>query len=307
MSQDNTQTDTSQQEYKTIEEAVFGEESSENNVESAFTEGNTGNEETAAPEESGQPAQEITPDDNNDDTRYQYWQSQADKLKNENAQLRNAYAQQAQQSPRQAQPQVNEQQTMEEFPPPPQKPQKPRNWNREEAYNDPSSDSAGYLDAVDSWRDDMSEYNTIRSQYDNAVVQEKFDKMENQRVESAKKQEAAQIAAKQQAEISSYVTGHHGMSDAEANDFMTKMSDPASINIDNLVQLYRMQQGNAAPQQSNAPASPSQSFQQTKNAQQVPSPMGVMPSGQSNADGRSMEDKMMDSMVGNFNEKNPWK
>ena len=75
MSQDNTQTDTSQQEYQTIEEAVFGEESSENNVESAFTEGNTGNEETAAPEESGQPAQEITPDDNNDDTRYQYWQS----------------------------------------------------------------------------------------------------------------------------------------------------------------------------------------------------------------------------------------
>ena len=66
MSQDNTQTDTSQQEYQTIEEAVFGEESSENNVESAFTEGNTGNEETAAPEESGQPAQETTPDVNND-------------------------------------------------------------------------------------------------------------------------------------------------------------------------------------------------------------------------------------------------
>jgi hypothetical protein len=44
-----------------------------------------------------------------------------------------------------------------------------------------------------------------------------------------------------------------------------------------------------------------------QNAQQVPSPMGVMPSGQSNADGRSVEDKIMDTMVGNFNSKNPWK
>ena len=100
--------------------------------------------------------------------------------------------------------------------------------------------------------------------------------------------------------------GHYGMQEGEAVDFMSKMSDPNSITIDNLVQLYRLQgSGNAEGTQ--APAAPSQQFTQTKNAQQVPSPMGVMPSGQSNADGRSMEDKMMDSMVGNFNEKNPWK
>ena len=95
------------------------------------------------------------------------------------------------------------------------------------------------------------------------------------------------------------------MNDNEAHDFMTKMSDPASINIDNLVQLYRMQSGGPANQAN--PPTPSQTFQQTRNAQQVPSPMGVMPSGQSNVDGRSMEDKMMDKMVGNFNAKNPWK
>ena len=79
-----------------------------------------------------------------------------------------------------------------------------------------------------------------------------------------------------------------------------------SLNVDNLVQLYRLQKGGAAPQQT-APSQPSDSFRQVQNAQQVPSPMGVMPSGQSNVDGRSLEDKMMDTMIGNFNAKNPWK
>ena len=32
-----------------------------------------------------------------------------------------------------------------------------------------------------------------------------------------------------------------------------------------------------------------------------------MPSGNTNTDGRTLEDKMMDKMVGNFNSKNPWK
>ena len=113
--------------------------------------------------------------------------------------------------------------------------------------------------------------------------------MENDRIEASKRQEAAQMQAEQTANIKSHVMGHHGMNENEANDFMTKMSDPNSINIDNLVQLYRMQQGGAAPQ-NNAPAQPAASFQQTKNAQQVPSPMGVMPSGQSNVDNKSFED-----------------
>jgi hypothetical protein len=66
-----------------------------------------------------------------------------------------------------------------------------------------------------------------------------------------------------------------------------------------------MQHGGAVQQPS--PAQPSDSFKQVQNAQQVPSPMGVMPSGQTNNDGRSLEDKIMDNLVGNFNSKNPWK
>ena len=82
------------------------------------------------------------------------------------------------------------------------------------------------------------------------------------------------------------------------------MADPNSITIDNLVQLYRLQSGGSKQQSTSAP---SQDFKQIQNAQQVPSPMGVMPSGQSNVDGKSFEDKVMDNLIGDFNSKNPWK
>ena len=84
------------------------------------------------------------------------------------------------------------------------------------------------------------------------------------------------------------------------------MSAPNSITVDNLVQLYRLQ-GSGNAHQASPPTAPSQTFTQTKNAEQVPSPMGVMPSGNSNVDGRSIEDKMIDTMIGDFNSKNPWK
>ena len=151
----------------------------------------------------------------------------------------------------------------------------------------------------------MNEYNSLKQQYQTAVIEDKFNKLEQTRVEEAKKQQAAQQKSAQEAEVKSYVMGHYGMNETETNDFMSKMSDPNSITIDNLVQLYRLQ--NSGGEQQQAPAAPSQTFTQTKNAQQVPSPMGVMPSGQSNAESKSFEDKMMDTMIGNFNSKNPWK
>ena len=309
MTQDNIQTDTPQeganeQQYNSLEEAVFGGDITEgsNDVSSAFTNGNEGNTETA-PAETGQPEvsnEEVVPQEktqNNDENRYQYWQSQADKYKNELEALK-------QQQP-QAQPEapVEQEADVEEFPPPPEKPKRPRTYNREEAYADPNSESARYLDEVEEWRDNISEYNSLKTQYDNAIMQEKFENLEKERVEAAKKQQASQQQAAQQAEIKSHVMANYGMSEVETNDFMQKMSDPASITIDNLVQLYRLQNGNSAK----GNEGPSPAFQQTKNAQQVPSPMGVMPSGQSNTDNQSFEDKVMDNLIGNFNSKNPWK
>ena len=313
MTQDNIQqTDTPQEnteqaQYSSLEEAVFGGEGSDA-VSSAFTTGNEGNTETA-PAPTGQPevsTQETTqPTQNpNDENRYQYWQSQADKYKNELETLK----QTQQQAPATQQAPVEEAQApVEQFPAAPDKPRRPRNFSREEAFNDSNSESARYLDELEDWRDDMNEYNTLKTQYQSAVIEDKFNKMEQERVEAAKRQQAAQQQAAQEAEIKSHVMGHYGMSEAETTDFMSKMSDPNSITIDNLVQLYRLQNGGGAQQVAPSTPEPSQAFTQTQNAQQVPSPMGVMPSGNSNVDGRAFEDKVMDTMIGNFNSKNPWK
>jgi len=312
MSQENIQTDTPQeganeQQFQSLEEAVFGNiNEGSDSVESAFTSGNEGSEEVAAPE-TGQPAQETTQpatetNTENDERRYQYWQSQADKLKNENAKLKESMAQQPQ-AP--VQPEAPAQPQVEEFPPPPAKPQRPRNFSREEAYSDPSSESARYLDEHDQWRDDITEYNTLKTQYDNALLQERFDNIEREKTENIKRAEAYRAQQEQTNEVRKYVTGHYGMSEEQANDFITKMSNPESLTVDNLVKLYQLNESGSVNNQ--APAQPSDNFKQVQNAQQVPSPMGVMPSGQANNDGRSLEDKIMDTMVGNFNSKNPWK
>ena len=311
MEQENIQQDTPQpaKEHASLEEAIFGSnDEGSNDLSDVFT---TGKEETTTeapvigqPEVSTEVKQETTQD--NDTTRYQYWQSQADKMKAENQRLQTAMQQQQQmqQVPQVQQP-VQEAPVEQVFPPPPEKPGKPGQFSREEAYSDPSSESARYIDAVESWRDDMTEYNGLKSQYDAAIVQEKVEKIEATRVQEAQRQEAFQRDRQQKNEVYKYVTGHHGLSKEQAVDFINTMSQPESVNVDNLVALYRLNKG-GSPQQAN-PGQPSETFQQMKNAQQVPSPMGVMPSGQSNADNVSIEDKIMDTMIGDFDSKNPWK
>jgi len=309
MSQDNVQQDTpqeiaNQEQYASLEEAVFGSNEGSSDVSSAFTDGNQVAP-ASAPQGQPEPVQETNtqPTQNNDETRYQYWQSQADKYKNE---LDTVKQQQTQIQAPVAQPEpVQPAKQEDSFPAAPDKPNMPRTFNREEAYSDPSSESARYLDEVESWRDDISEYNALRSQYQSAVLEDKIHQMEEAKVVEAKRFEARQQKAEQQNQVRAHVVGHYGMSDNEASDFLNTMSDPKSINIDNLVQLYRMR--NSAAAQPATPATPSPEFQQTRNAQQVPSPMGVMPSGQSGADTKTLEDKIMDTMVGDFNSKNPWK
>ena len=315
MSQDNINQDTpqespQQQEYTSLEEAVFGTNDGSGNIESAFTSGNQEPQE-AAPvyPDKGQPANEGVNNQevDNDTKRYQYWQSQADKLKAENQALKESQLARTQQVPAQApQSLAQEPQPSDEFPPPPEKPQSPRNYNREEAYSDPSSDSARYMDDLEQWRDDMSEYNSLRTQYQGALMEEQMQNIQDERVREAQRQEYANTQSQKASNIRNHVMGHYGMNENEATDFMHKMSNPKSLNIDNLVQLYRIQQGGAAKQQT-APATPSDSFQQVQNAQQVPSPMGVMPSGNNSGESKGLDDKIMDAMIGNYNSKNPWK
>ena len=312
---DNQGTDTSQTANPLFDESVFSETQTEQPAPESSTQDNTltptdaftGASGEEAPQEAPsiqeQPQQPVDP--KNDDTRFQYWQSQAAKRENELKQMQEQMQQyQSQFNAQQPQQAPAPEQAKEEFPPPPERPGKPRNFNRQEAYEDPNSESARYLDEVDEWRDNMDEYTMLKGQYDNAIVQENIQKMQTQQQEAEKMRQAKIQQANQMREVSELVQGHYGMSQQETQEFIKTMSDPSSITVDNLVQLYRMQKGMATNAETPQTAQPSESFQQAQRAQQVPQPMGVQPTAGQNQP--SSEDQIMDNMISDFKSKNPW-
>ena len=284
-------------------------ENTENiSVNDAFF-GQTESDNQTAPEQ-GLPAenQETAPTEEpyeakNDDKRFEYWQSQAAKKENE-LRTYQQEVEQAMQNQSMQQPAPEQlARPVEEFPPPPKQPEKPRGFSREEAWSDSTSESARYLDEMDSWNTDMGDYRDLRNQYDIALVREQLQAEQNAKREAQAQRQEYNERKKQVQEVYQHVRGHYGFNPEDAKEFVKSMSDPNSVSMDNLVQLYRMNKGGAqAPQNTQGP---SDAFQQSKNAQQVPSPMGVMPS-QSSQSNRSDTDQIMDSMISDFKNKNPF-
>jgi len=280
-------------------------EGSDNNnlpVEDAFFKPAEQTTEEAPQTEQAAPEQEIPGQDaRNDERRYQYWQSQAAKRENELQALKQeletaktAPATQAPEAPAE---------TVQEFPPPPMAPKKPARFSREEAWSDPSSESAKYLDEKEAWDGDISQYNELKHQYDLAIMQEKLDAQSNYLGKQEQQRQNKVEQGRQIREISEHVQGHYGLTQEETSEFIRTMSNPESISMDNLVQLFRM---NKAGAQQQAPASgPSETFQQSRNAQQIPSPMGVMPA-QGNQTEQNNEDSIMDELINSHKSKNPW-
>ena len=202
----------------------------------------------------------------------------------------------------QPQPDVEPEQEIR-FPDPPGKPQKPRNYNRAEAMDDPDSESAKYLDAVEGWRDDMDEYNRLHQQYSQAVIEEERTKMKQEQDVIKKAQAEKEAYQSNMNQMSSHLIDHYQSTDEEIATFVKVMDDPKNVTVDNLFQLFRMQNGNAgtAPVTQTAP---NESFEQRKRAQSVPSPMGVVP-GQSSSQ-KSGTDSVMDSMINDYKSRNPF-
>jgi len=248
----------------------------------------------------------------NEEVRYQYWQSEADKAKNEVNELKTRL-EAVENRPQEpvAQPQQLEE-SIESFPPSPDKPEQPRGFNREEAWSDPNSDSAKYLDNVDEWRDDMDEYNKLYTEYNMAILSEEKQALQDERQGVIKKQAEEQQYRQQMDGVANHLTNNYNASPEEVAKFVEVMDKPESLNVDNLFQLFRMQNGGNVPQvsqpiadvQSETPKS--ESFSQLKRAQQVPSPMGVLPSSNNSATTQSSEGNIMDSMVNAYNKRNPW-
>jgi len=273
-------------------------------VEDAFFKPTEETTEAAPQQEQAPPVQEINPQDvdaKNDERRFEYWQSQAAKRENELKALKQHMSESQQAVASQAPQQAAE--TVQEFPPPPVAPKKPARFSREEAWSDPSSESAKYLDEKELWDEDKGQYDELKHQYELAVMQEKLDNQGTYLNEQEQNRQNRIEQGRQISKISEHVQGHYGLTPTETNEFIRTMSEPESISMDNLVQLFRMNQ--AQGQQVANPAGPSETFRQERNAQQIPSPMGVLPA-QPSHDVQTDENKIMDDLINNHKSKNPW-
>lgn len=241
----------------------------------------------------------------NDEKRYQYWQSEADKARNENAQMAQRL-QALENTANQPQPTVESAEVEDDrtFPPPPPKPGKPRAYNRAEAMEDTTSESAKYLDDIDDWRDEMDDYNRLHSEYNLALVEEEKAKMQEERDNVLRQQAENQQRQQQMTEMAGHLRTNYQASDEEIGQFVEIMDKPESVTVDNLFKLFRMQSGNQSEVAPITETNPNESFEQMQRAQQVPTSMGVVPS-QGNVQG-NQEDNMMDSMVSAYKKQNPW-
>ena len=244
----------------------------------------------------------------NDTVRYQYWQSEADKARNELESLKKQVAVQPQ-----TQEAAQQEESYESFPPPPNKPSKPGGFSREEAWSDPSSQSAKYLDEVDQWRDSMDEYSSLKQDYNVAVINEEREKLTRERQDIQRRQAEKEAYDNNITMIGDHLAKTYNATADEIKNFVDVMDKPESVTVDNLFQLYRMRQGGAVQgqpeggtiEQAESSTHSQESFDQMKRAQQVPSPMGVLPSANKSTSS-SPEETVMDSMLSEYKSRNPW-
>ena len=242
---------------------------------------------------------EVPTQADNEQVRYAYWQSQADKSKNELESVKKTNEVLTQQLTSlmqgNAQPQQPEQKETEEFPPPPDKPQRPLSFNREEAYTDPSSESAQYQNAVEAWRDDMDEYNRLEREYNMALIQSERQEMEANQNKYREAQEQQAREQEQMTEMRNQARQQFNASDQEFDEYVKMMSDPQSMSFENTWRLFQVNKGQSM--QPTAQPAPSAAFQQTRKAQSIPNSMGVLPSQNTNVEQKSAGDKLMDSII----------
>lgn len=201
-------------------------------------------EPTQEPEYEQVPEEEGGQQEPQGDDRYRYWQSVADKTKQQLA----AYEQYApfiqyiQQDPealaviqQRAMERSNVQQVQERLVPP-EAPRKPEGYSRYDADNDPDSPSAQYDDAYREYQANLIEYLVRKDTY----REEQAMKMrEQQELEMRQRQVLAQTYQ--------VLNSQYGLNQSEAIEFVQMFSDDKSVNMDNLVELYRLRRQNRQP------------------------------------------------------------
>ena len=255
-----------------------------------------------------------------DQEQFQYWQSQYDKVKSEldsnnakyqemeniapiaeyikkNPQVLDAMENVLSNGAPQGQP-VQQPQAQQRPPAPPLKtpvrPAKPTDYDETEAYSDPDSNSFKYNRNLDKWRDEMIAFNEVRNMAKNRAEQQR-----QAQVQEAQQQQAAQQAM---GNIFTQLKQSYNFSDDQASDFMAKMSNPESISIDNLVALYKMKQAPSGEALKNMETV--EKMQRQKERLDIPRPVSTATA--ESPQEAPMEDRIMDTLIDDFNAKNPF-
>jgi len=239
------------------------------------------------------------------DTQYQYWQSQHDKKQAELDALKTQYADMDEIIPIARHIKRNpdvlkslSQETKQEAPlqelVKPEKPVKPVHFSRSEAMADEDSPSAKYLDSQDDYVSSMSEY--------------MLEKEERRDMQSRQLQDKQNAMTKQQETLGA-LTGKFGYTPELANDFMETMNSPESLSLDNLVKLHKLNIGmstNTGNQVSPQAQQKQQTMQSRAPKLTIPKPIGVQPGQSVQSPKQSTENNMMDSMIANHKKQNPF-
>jgi len=249
----------------------------------------------SAPEiaEQSQPSEvQEASNSQNDTDSYKYWQSQADKraaevdlLKSQVTELMKAQTSTPAEEPKEETPLLER----------PVKPRKPADYDHSEALADSESASGKYLAKQEQYMDNLANY------------MESIDRQREVKMQQTL-QEQQQVVRNQKV-ISDLQTKYSYTPD-QANDFIQQMSKPDSLSLDNLVKLHKMNTGQTpAPQQVEQVTPEAQMKQNIMNQRQeklsIPKPIGVQP-GANVQSSKSVEDQMMDSMIGRYKKKNPF-
>ena len=301
-----------EKETQVIEEGAVEETANESVSEDAiFSEifGNNSDEFVAQVQEEndpnvsmGEPSEVQKPSDPKEDTsQFQYWQSQADKRQVELDELKAKMADVDDVLPiarhLKRNPELisnlTKSEAQKETEEKPVKPKRPADYDHSEALADPESQSAKYLTQREEYMDNMSEYMLT---------------LEQNREQLLQKQQHEQDVFNRNQRLVSDLQNNHGYTPAEANNFLSEMSDPASMTLDNLVKLHKMNMGNA-PTKVTQVTPEAQEKQALMNSRQeklsIPAPIGVQP-GASVQSSNKVEDLMMDSMIKDHRKKNPF-
>ena len=182
-----------------------------------------------------QGTQETSPRD--DSTRFEYWQSQADKAKGELNALRQeleyyrSNTNPAEQSSvSNGQPQAYPEQGLQE---PslkePTAPERPHSYNEVDAYNDPQSESFKYRVAKESYRDKYMDFLTKKDQAREQEMQAQYQAQMQQQQTQMVQQQAM-----------SHAVNNFGWEQSKAMEFVRWSQNPENLTLDNLAKLFEL-------------------------------------------------------------------